>query len=124
VKLEELLNKVSDCESYRERHHRQMHRDGSSLLERNYAAELDTIATLYFPELKSQVADYLVNFHTIMQANTKLGMDLAQAGHDLNEREALLQAYRTEHDTRYPAIRQAQRQLNAAARELMLQIMG
>src|SRR5262249_23314001 len=37
VKLEELLNKVSDCESYRERFHRQMTRDGSSLLERNYA---------------------------------------------------------------------------------------
>jgi hypothetical protein len=124
VKLEELLNKVAVCEAFCERQYHHILDTGSIPTERDFGSELDMITTLYFPELRSEVSAYLVQFHQFRSANAKLGGQLASAESDQTARWAAMEAYSADHKTRYPLILKARKELNDAARKLILKIMG
>jgi len=117
VKLEALLSKMHDCEPYLEQ---LRHRPAKSANpeERDPLSELEVITTLYFPELKAEVDDYVGKCRA--QKNTIL-----EARSDTRKSDAPLQPLETGGTdlggTEFDAVRD---RLNIAARNLTVQIMG
>jgi len=73
TKLEALLNKMHDCHAYLERHSvKAVH--GEAVEEPSPHGELDTIVTLYFPQLRSEVDGYLA----VYEKEIKAGLALAK----------------------------------------------
>lgn len=117
IKLEALLNRMHDCEPYLDRL-RQRPAKATSAEERDPLSELEIITTLYFPELKVEVDDYLgrcrAQKSTILEARSEAKKSEAplqpieNTGSDMN-------------GTEFEAVRE---RLNVAARNLTVQIMG
>jgi hypothetical protein len=117
IKLEALLSRMHDCEPYLEQ---LRHRPAKSANpeERDPLSELEVITTLYFPELKAEVDDYVGKCRA--QKNTIL-----EARSDARKSDAPLQPLETGGTdlggTEFDAVRD---RLNLAARNLTVQIMG
>ena len=117
IKLEALLNKMHDCEPYLEQlRHRPA--KATNLEERDPLSELEVITTLYFPELKAEVDDYVGKCRA--QKTTIL-----EVRSDARKSDAPLQPLETGGTdltgTEFEAVRD---RLNVAARNLTVQIMG
>ena len=117
MKLEVLLTKMHDCESYLEQLQHGAAK-AAHLEERDPPSELDVITTLYFPELKVEVDDYVGKCRAqktiiseTLSETEKLGAPLQpieNVGADVN-------------GTEFEAARE---RLSAAAHNLTIQIMG
>lgn len=116
IKLEALLGKMHDCEPYLEQLRQKASK--STQVERDPLSELEVITTLYFPELKVEVDDYLgrCRAQKIMISEVRgetseldaLSRPIEDVGADMNGAE-------------FEAVRD---RLNVAARNLTAQIMG
>ena len=125
MKLEELLNKIHDCEAFFAEailSPSTRHRVGANRARCRRSP--DTLTTLYFPELKSEASAYIAQFRAALVETIKLSAQLASAKTDEIARSKIFETYNADFKTRYPAIQQARNQLNDAARKLILQIMG
>lgn len=125
VKLEELLNKVAECEGYLERLRRATF--AGTLLEdhRDYGTELRSLATLYFEkEMIKEVGAYLTIYRGATVAITGLAAAYMEAGTDPSARTAAVAKFRSEFDKLIPESLKARSALDGAARKLMLEIMG
>jgi hypothetical protein len=123
TKLESLLEKYHDCRQYLERH-RVKSIDAEFVTERDPISELDSLATLYFPELNKEVSDFAIPSRNLILAGSILVRDLLQANNDMTIREIAYDKYTKQLDVEYPKITDAGTKLTAAAHSLVLKIMN
>jgi len=92
IKLEELMEKIHDCEAVLDRLKSRAIEGDFEAGERDPVSQLDAIRTLYFPKLGNEVYRFSRNWRAL----TVIGLNHASAvksmGADLN-------AYQTAHDT-------------------------
>jgi hypothetical protein len=124
IKLEELLKKAGACEAYLDRYNSgfipgEAHRD-----EHDPSGDLSALATLYFPELKIVVTEYLLQYKKLYLANTELVYELSQAGNDSQASEQALHTFRANRSQSYPQLLTARTKLDEVARGLLVQIVG
>jgi hypothetical protein len=122
IKLEELLKKAGACEVYLDRHNSGSTRGEAYRDEYDPSGDLSALATLYFPELKLVVTEYLLQYKKSYLANTKLAYELAQAGDDLQASEQAVRTFRANRSQSYPQLLAARTKLDEAARGLLVQI--
>jgi hypothetical protein len=123
IKLEELLENAGKCESTSTRHR-------NSCIDGKYFDEQDdpgddfrTLWTLYFPELKEAGA-YLDAYRHRRSENGILGMEMLEAGDDRALCDQVLKKFRLKSEESFPKFLQARRELESAARNLLIQIVG
>jgi hypothetical protein len=124
VKLEELLNKAGECDSYRERW-RVASMDVKALTEdRHFGGELGSLATFYFPELMKEVSAYLVLLEEMVLDSINLAEAIDKAGKNEDARHIAHKEQAASSNEKYGQLLKARAALDAAARKLMEQIMG
>jgi hypothetical protein len=79
VKIEELLSKVNDCREYLARHIEAADQ-GEELPKGDPVNELETIARLYFPQLKNETEAFLDMHRRLVFEGEKLRIFLARGG--------------------------------------------
>jgi hypothetical protein len=124
LKLEELLNKVAECEGYLERLRRATF-EGIILADhRDYGTELSSLATLYFKrEMIKEVGAYLTIYRGVTVAITGLGVAYMEAGTDPSARAAAVAKFKSKYAELFPESLKARSALDNAAQKLMLEIM-
>ena len=122
IKLEELLKKAGACEIYLDQYNSGSIRGEAYRDEHDPSGDLSALATLYFPELKIVVAEYLFQYKKLYLANTKLAYELSQAGDDLQASEKALHTFRANRSQGYAQLLTARTKLDEAARGLLVQI--
>jgi hypothetical protein len=123
IKLEEMLTKMHDCEEFTDRF-RNTCMDGNPPTERNPIGEMETLGTLYFPELKSLVDAYGAAHRQHIIFGIELVQGLMAAGTDSTARQTHFSKYMGEFQKRTTASSVARNGLNATARQLVVQVAG
>jgi hypothetical protein len=121
TKLEALLVAMHDCEAHLDRH-RNAALEGKLLQERDPASELRTIGSLYLPELSREVSDFSLAYRELLVDAATLAVNVAEAGSDLNARRTVADEYQVKFNP--TRLFQASDALRAAARKLLVKIMG
>jgi hypothetical protein len=121
TKLEALLTGMHECQAHLDRHRGKI-LDGELLREPDPQLELATIAELYFPELKAEVAAFSREYRTQKHHGFVLHAQLQQMGDDKDARQGALDKYGAE--WKPELVIQASHALRAAARRLLVNIMG
>ena len=125
-KLEELLNKMHDCQEYLERQ-RTKALAGEPLLEENPHHKFDTIATLYFPELRKETDIFSLHYRECIGAGLNLAREIHRAGQDMSARTAAFNSYKAKFSPDVlkftPDVLHAAEDLKTEARELLVKIM-
>jgi hypothetical protein len=127
TKLEALLDKMHDCEVHRDRLRHKTFYIGISTdpepSERDPVSELSTIAELYFPELLGDAYEFISACRSQLQLGYAL-MPKLVGMIDPDARKTALTEYSDMLDQTTLAIVEAQNTLAAAARRLLVEIMG
>ena len=92
AELKALLNKLHDCEAYRERL-RTSAAVGQPPNERDPVSELRSIAVLYFPEMETEVAAYAASHNQLVMAALTMASEIASCGTDLIARKQAVDKY-------------------------------
>lgn len=124
LKLEELLNKVAECENYLERLWRAAFSGTPVVDNREYADELNSLATLYFREMEKAVGAYVLIYRNFVVKTTELSLAYMKAGADMTARDVAADKYKSEVNTLFPEKIRARSAIDNAARSLIEQIMG
>ena len=82
-KLEALLDKMHECEADLDRRRNAAVEGSYFQSERDLIGELDTLSTLYAPELSKEVHEFFLAFNQERFAFLELGKDIAKAGNDI-----------------------------------------
>jgi hypothetical protein len=99
--------------------------DGKVTVLRDPGSELDTIQTLYFPELAVEVSSFVAIFNEQIAAGTKLIFKLMQAGPDDGARRQAYDEFSRRYDAAFFESRQkAMQSVKSSARRLLVGIMG
>ncbi|WP_298105738.1 hypothetical protein [Bradyrhizobium sp.] len=123
IKLEELLAKMHECDAFADRF-RHISIEGVVSTERDPVGEMETIGALYFPELQTEIFDYALAHRQHKLAGSSLATNVIQSRDDLAKRQFHFDAYTSGYEDRLNATSLAQSKLNAAARRLLVQIVG
>jgi hypothetical protein len=121
VKIEELLGKVNECREYLAEHSRAAY-DGQELPKGDPINDLETIAVLYFPELKDETKGFLERHRLLVHEGRKLKMILPRGGEEAKKRKSEFASKAAITDVRESS--KASEKLTEAARELLEKIMG
>jgi hypothetical protein len=124
IKLEELLNKLHDCDHYLDEL-RSSALDAKFFSGRDPQPELATIAALYFPELKKEADAYVAQFRK--QKSDSLQLTVTVMRLNPSDNDARLKAsndYMASYDLTYKALLNADHDLQRAAAKLLREIMG
>jgi hypothetical protein len=124
VKLEELLEKMHECEDYLGRLHSSCNRGEPLEDKRDPTNELDAIGKLYFPELSNVVSDFYLASKEIAVTAFDLGQAVSKAGKDFDARQSAHDTFKAQFSARYENLVQARHDLTAAARILLERIMN
>jgi hypothetical protein len=124
-KLEALLNKLCECEEHLNEH-RNDSMDGKVANVRELGPQLDTIQTIYFPELVNEVRSYLYIYYTAIRDGSSLAQALLEARSDENLKQRAREEYAAtvthlEFSTKR---RVAVDELKSSTRKLLMEIMG
>jgi hypothetical protein len=122
IKLEELLKKAGTCEAYLDRYNSSSIRGEAYRDEHDPSGDLSALTTLYFPELKLVVTEYLLQYKKLYLAKTELVYELSQAGDDRQASEQALHTFRANRSQSYSQLLTARTKLDEAARALLVQI--
>jgi hypothetical protein len=122
IKLEALLEKTHECEDYLDRRLNTALEGKAAIPERDYVNELDVIATLYFPELKNEVDQFVGICRAQHIPIIELGQAVLGAKGDGTAFQAAVKNFKSQWDaSKLSAARHA---LTAAARSLVERIMN
>jgi hypothetical protein len=123
TKLEALLEKMHDCETYLDQHtNRFLEGKGIDDQRRDPLSELSAIGTLYFPELKEEVSRFYLIGKTQIVAGLQLSQALGSAGDNLAARQNAFDTFRQKSSP--IELAEARSALTDAARRLLVSIMG
>jgi hypothetical protein len=124
IKLEELLNKLHDCDAYLD-HLRNASLESKLFTERDPQPELATIAALYFPELKKEADAYVAQFRKQKLDSLKLTATVMRINSsDYDARLKASNDYMASYDLAYKALLIAAGDLQRAAAKVLREIMG
>jgi hypothetical protein len=121
LKLEELLLKMNDCDHFRDLH-RASSIDGVTYKERDPIGEMDTLCSLYFPELRRAVSAYMAAHRAQISADSNLVVGLMKAGQDTAAQDREYEVWGAKRDERFEASRVTTNHMNEQARALLLDI--
>jgi hypothetical protein len=121
-KLEELLNLAHDCSAYLKRQHLGA-LDGKVFEEADPLGKVETIATLYFPEVANETYTFGLVCRERGSANLTLAHEVigAKAANDPDAMQAAIDKYKVQMT---PAVARADRELKQAARKLLVEILN
>lgn len=122
AKLEELLKVAHECEDFRKLY-RANCMEGVHTRERDPDCELETIAALYFPELKAEVDAYLNAHRTVISDANNLALALLKTGTDADASQKLYDDFSVNLKSGNNVVLLTGWRLNSAARQLLVQIM-
>jgi hypothetical protein len=122
LKLEALLEKMHECEDYLDRRRDTALEGKGAMPERDYIKELDAMATLYLPELKSEVDRFVFTCRDERLLIIKLGQAVLNAKNDPTAQEAAYEDFRSKWNRQ--ELRNAHDALTAAARSLLERIIN
>jgi hypothetical protein len=124
LKLEALLEKMHECEDYLDRRRDTAVEGKPAMAERDYLKELDAMATLYLPELKSEVDQFVFTCRDERLLIIKLAQAVlnANAKNDPTAKEAAYKDF--SNNWSLQVRRNARDALTAAARSLLERIMN
>ncbi len=123
TKLEALLEKMHDCETYLDQHNnRFLEGKGIDDQQRDHLNELSAIGTLYFPELREEVGHFYLKGKEQILAGLQLSQALRSAGDNTAARQSAFDTFRGQlRPEEFAAARSA---LTVAARRRLVEIMG
>jgi hypothetical protein len=121
AKLEEMLTKMHDSENYSDRF-RNASMEGVVANERDPIGEMETLGVLYFPELKPQIDEYVRAHRQHSVYGAELVQGLLSAGDNSVTRQTHYDKFLAEFPKRTAASAIARNGLNAAARQLIVEI--
>ena len=125
IQLEALLEKMNDCDNYLDQHRiRFMDGKGTDPDQRDYLNELNAMGSLYFPELEDEIRRFYLCGKNQMSLGLELAQALGSAGDDMAARESAYDTFRRNWLERYKEHSAARSALTAAARRLLVSIMG
>jgi hypothetical protein len=124
VKLEELMVKVAECDGYLERLRNASIAAQSLEEHRDFGTELQAHCALYFPELESAVAGYLVTFREIAVSSIALRVNLLKLKEHATDRQKEFTSYGNAYAVSYAKILRDRASIERVARQLMVKIMG
>ncbi len=122
LKIEQLLAKIHDCNDHLE----QLGHDAVDrkvLLERDLLGEFQTIANLYFPELKTAVDAYSLAYRKHRQDLLNIRVEFLNIPPDTLIPQRLADKYHSIGGASWPVIMKAQDELTSAAAALLRKIM-
>jgi hypothetical protein len=122
VKLETLLEKMHECETYLDQLRRSC-LGGTVIVESDPFNELDAIGTLYFRELNKEVARFYLNGRAQMEIAYELGKAINRAGNDIDARQSAFDTFQGKWSKLYQEFAAARSALTVAARSLLERIM-
>jgi hypothetical protein len=122
IKLEALLEKMHECEEYLDRRRHTAAEGRAATPERDCISELQALTTLYFPELKNEVDQYVLICRKHLFRAIRFGQDVLNAGNDATARDAAFQVFSSQWN--FTEFRVTQNTLTAAARSLLERIMN
>jgi hypothetical protein len=124
IKLEELLNKSHECIIYSEKVRQySFFAKAPEILGKDPGDELDTIATLYFPELEKEVDAVLEPYNEMKERLYFFGVELARKSDNLDEYQKMIQRIFAELKPLSKKLFDARSALHDAARKLIKEIM-
>lgn len=123
LKLEALLEKMHECEDYLDRRRETALEGKAAMPERDYFKELDAMATLYLPELKSEVDQFGFICRNERLLIIKLGRAVLDTKNDPTAREAAIEEFQNNWTWKLEERRKARDALTTAARSLLEHIM-
>jgi hypothetical protein len=123
TKLEALLEKMHDCETYLDQHTNRF-LEGKSIddQQRDHLNELSAIGALYFPELQEEVSRFYLTGKTQIVAGLQLSQALGSAGDNLAARQNAINNFQQKFS--HVELAEARSALTDAARRLLVSIMG
>jgi hypothetical protein len=124
IKLEALLERMHECETYLERLRSSCNRGESLDDKRDPINELDAIGKLYFPELRNAVSDFCQPSRGLVVTALDLALAINKAGNDLDARQSAYDTYNPQFRALYDELIPARHDLTAAARSLLGRIMS
>jgi|SRR5262245_45655755 len=125
TKLEALLEKMHDCDTYLDQHrHRFMEGKGPDPQQRDHLNDLDTIGTLYFPELENEIYRFYCRGKEQITVGLELARALNSAGNDMAARDRAYDTFRKKWGECHIEHMDARSALRDAARRLLIEIMG
>jgi len=119
IKLERLLERMHECEAFLERH-RSACIHGNVLNEGYPVGEIETLGTLYFPELENEIYEFAQCFRTRIATGLRLVQELIDARDDAAATQNLLSKYSGKFSG--ADLPQAIIDLQKASRRLLLEI--
>ena len=122
AELKALLNKVHDCEAYRERL-RTGAAAGQPPNERDPVSELRSIAILYFPEMETVVTAYAASHNQLVMAALTMASEIASCGTDIIARKQAVDKYNASAATLSPEIHAAVSLLHHDARQALAKVL-
>jgi hypothetical protein len=125
IQLEALLEKMNDCDNYLDQHrNRFLDGKGTDPDQRDYLNELNAMGSLYFPELEDEIRRFYLSGKNQMSLGLELAQALGSAGNDMAARESAYDTFRRNWRERHKEHSAARSALTAAARRLVVSIMG
>jgi hypothetical protein len=125
IQLEALLEKMNDCDNYLDQHrNRFLDGKGTDPDQRDYLNELNAMGGLYFPELEDEIRRFYLSGKNQMSLGLELAQALGSAGNDMAARESAYDTFRRNWRELHKEHSAARSALTAAARRLVVSIMG
>jgi hypothetical protein len=114
---------MHDCHAYLDLH-RDTAMEGKFYTERDPRDELGSFVALYLPELKLKALVFSRAFLAQKQSANFLRREIMGAGLDSKARDRAFEKYQSNWEQQYADLNSASDALTAAARELLVKIMG
>jgi hypothetical protein len=125
TKLEELLDQMHECEAYADGRRKQaLENKMTEDADQDPVQRLQSLGTLYFPELEKQIGDYTLAHRNLMVSTMELARDVHRARADEQAYGAAVADFRLKWNNQIAGSLTAERELTTAARSLLVNIVG
>jgi hypothetical protein len=124
LQLEALMEKMHECDVYLARRRDSALESKPATPERDCISELDAVAALYLPELKSETDRFFVSCKIQDVLINQLGQAVMKSRDDLAARQAAYQNFQSQFEHDYGEFLAAQNALREAAHSLLKRIMN
>jgi hypothetical protein len=124
TKLEELVEKMHDCEAFLDQLRRRAVKGELEMGERDPMGPLQTIGDLYFLELRSEVYRFASKWRELAMMGMDHALAVSAMGAEPDAYRAAHKIFREQWASGYKQLLEARHELTTAARHLLVSIMG
>jgi hypothetical protein len=123
LQIEQLVTAMHDSGHYLERF-RFHAMDGQRFEDRDPHSAIHAIGSLYLPELRKGIDDYLSCFDALYECILQFGLNLARAGIDQHKRQAVFDKFNSSYAVARDELGKAEQSVAVEAARLLRDIMG